>query len=441
MKKLMRVDTAGVSLGIAPAQDNSAVSAWQQGMNTIFREGAARPEPGQLSLFMRLDTKPVIGLGQVERGGRPILFWGQRDKLFRGDLFSATPVTDASDIAYSGIADQTVEKVATRWSLQGWGEWMVAANGIDELRIFKPSNTVFRPLGHASVFGAAYHKPPAHTTAGVAFKPTLLVRAKTHILAFTHHVHASSAVDNEILDGEQTYWWCDDNNIAEWVPDPSNAAGSNIIKDAPSPIVAAKPYLDGAAAFTLNTCHLVQYLGDPFWFGTVRTLTGIGAFGESCVVAVGRFLYGLGPKGFWRTDGTEYQYYDHPRVRDWYLTRVNLEQASKIVAWHDPTNDRVVWFFPAVGSLENSSAIGFDYDQNTWHMPTYARSAAAAPEAFIYPIVGDLTGNIWQQSFQGTPATPVANPISFTAAYTLELGYGEGGYGGGGYGGLTGGNG
>jgi hypothetical protein len=435
MKKLIHVDAEGVSQGVSPAQRNTAVVAWLQGSNVIFREKAVRPEPGQVSLFPKLDTKPITGFGQAERGGRPILFWGQRDKLFRGDLYASPTTTDVSDTAYAGIANQTNERLATRWSMQAWGEWMVAANGVDELRAFKPGNSTFHPLGHANVFGGSYKKPAEHVAAAVAFKPTLLVRAKSHMLAFTHHVHPTATADNEISDGEQTYWWCDDNNLAVWLPAADNAAGSNIIKDAPAPILAAKPFLDGAAAFSLNTCHLVQYLGDPFWFGTVRTLQGIGAFGESSVVPVGRVLYGAGPKGLWRTDGTEYQYLDHPRVRDWYLTRLNLDQSSKVVVGHDPTMDRVIWFFPADGSLEVSAAIGYDYSQNTFHQPGYVRSAAAVPEAFTFPVMGDLLGNVWRQSFQDTPAAPSLDPLSFTAAYTLGLGYGEGGYGAGGYGG------
>lgn len=441
MEKLIRVDSEGVSQGISPAQRNTAIAAWKDAENIIFREKAVRPEPGQSSMFAKLADKPVIGMAQAERGGRPILFWGDRTKLFRGDPYASTPVTDVSDATYSGIAAQTNEKVATRWSMQSWGEWMVAANGIDELRAFKPGNATFHTLGHANIFGAGYQKPAEHVAAGKEFRPHFLVRAKSHILAFSHHIHATASTDNEISEGEQTFWWCDDNRLDIWLPAAGNAAGSSILRDAPSPLMTAKPFLDGAATFTLNTCHLIQYVGSPFWFVPIRTLQGIGAFGEAAVVPVGRQLFGAGPKGLWRCDGAEYQYLDHPKVRDWYLTQLNLEQASQIVAWHDPTHDRVVWFFPAAGAVEPSLAIAYDYTQGTFHRPKYIRSAASIPESFPYPVVGDLEGNIWRQSYADAPTSPTLNPVSFPATYTLTAGYGVGGYGLGGYGGVTEGNG
>jgi hypothetical protein len=257
------------------------------------------------------------------------------------------------------------------------------------------------------------------------------------MLAFAHHVHASSSTDNEIADGENYFWFCDQNNIFDWFPLRTNAAGGQPIKDCPSPIVSAHPMLDGAAAYTKTTQHLIQFIGDPLWFSTVRTQYGIGALGHHAVVPVGRVHYGAGPQGIWRSDGSQYQYIDHPVVKDWMYGRLTDNQASKTVAWHDPSLERVVWFFCADGSTQWNAAIAFDYNQGTVHIPGYVRSAASIQEAFGYGITGSSTGEVYRQSFLSAVGSPdPGSPLTLFPEAELAAGYGEGGYGGLVYGGL-----
>lgn len=440
MRTLVRIGQEQILSGIQPATRHDANDLWIEGSNVIFREGGMRPEPGQLLLAPKLVSDPIIGFGESERGGHPMLYWGTRTKLYRMNLQLAVgsqidEVTRTVGGNYNGREDQDHLSPATRWSLQSWGEWMIAANGVDELQYHRPVDTDFKNIS-SPPGGVTYNKPAIHTAAGVAFKPHYLVRARGHMLAFTHHVHASATTDNEIADGEQYFWWCDQNNIFDWLAIRANAAGSQIIRDAPSVILSAHPMLDGAAAYTLTTQHLIQYLGDPLWFGVVRTQYGIGALGHHAVVPVGRVHYGAGPQGLWRSDGSQYQYIDHPVVRDWMYRRLHTHQASKTVAWHDPSQERVIWFFCADGSLTWNAAIAFDYVQGTVHIPDYIRSAASIMEAFDFGITGSTTGEVFRQSFLGDigPADP-GKPLTLVATTGLTVGYGEAGYGRLGYGG------
>jgi len=439
-RTLVRFGPEEILTGIQPAVVHDANALWIDGRNVIFRDGALRPEPGQLLLFSKPEADIIIGFGESERGGRPILYYGTPTKLWRVDL-QATPGTEVDNVsraaggAYTGVINQSGDQLATRWSFQSWGEWMIAANGRDELQYHKPSNADFLKIS-TPPGGVSYFEPTAHVAAGVPFKPHFLVRARGSMLAFTHHLHATPSSENEIPEGEQYVWWCDQNNIFDWLPKRTNAAGSLLLRDAPSPIISAHPMLDGAAAYTLTTQHLIQFIGDPLWFGNVRTQYGIGALGHHAVVPVGRVHFGAGPQGIWRSDGTQFQYIDHPLVRDWMFRRLNKEQSSKTVAWHDPSQERVMWFFPADGSAVINSSIAFDYSRGTVHIPGYVRSAASIMEAFDYGITGSLTGDVYRQSFLGVGSSPtdvVPIPVSATAA--LNLGYGQGGYGRLGYGG------
>src|SRR5688572_30477453 len=107
MRTLVRFGPAEILTGIQPATRHDANDLWIDGSNVVFREGALRPEPGQLLLFPKISSDPIIGFGESERGGHPILFWGTRTKLYRADLSQAlgaqiTDVTRAIGGDYNG---------------------------------------------------------------------------------------------------------------------------------------------------------------------------------------------------------------------------------------------------------------------------------------------------------------------------------------------------
>jgi hypothetical protein len=435
MLKLVDLAQGALDAGVSPATTVSSTPIWKSASNVVFSEGAVRPEPGQALLFQKQSTDPVIGFGEIERAGRQILVWGTKSKLFRGDRIAASPVTDISGAAYTGITDATDEEPATRWSIQPWGEWAVFANGKDELQIFKPSNSTALTPGHASMFAGAYKRPLEHEAAGVVFRPYFVARVRSFMLAACHHKMASSASDNEIADGEQTVWWCDSNNIADWFPTSNNLAGSLPIRDLGGPIKAFHPFQDGAAAYSENNLVIIQYLGAPLVFGAVRTLAGVGAFGPHSVVQVGQVHYGAGNQGLWRTNGNEVDHFDAVFVRDWFLSKLTRSQRSKVVAWSDLKNSRVVWFFPGEGSLIHNKAIAFNYETGSFHIPGYVRTAASLQEVFNYPITAGLDGSIWEQSSGDAAGASPGNPLALIADYTITTGYGGGGYGTFGYGG------
>lgn len=439
MNKLLRIEAPLLLSGIAPALENDSAPLWIDGRNVVFRDGAVRPEPGQAVIYATFDPgKKIIGIGETERQGHPILWWGTLDKIFRADL-TTTPVSTQVTTQATGLtgrANEDKDGIASHASFATWGEWMAWANGVDEM---KYRNTTGLPGGtFANISAIPGFTQPDGVPGGVTFKPHFLVTAGSHLLAAMHHKHLGSGTfDNEVPEGENTIWWCSQNNLAQWAATRANSAGSFILRAAKGPLTSMTPYLDGAALTTLESIHLLRYMGDPLWFGIARNLSGIGGLSPRSQVAVGGAIYGMGTQGFWVTDGAQYQFIDTPMIRDYVYKQLNFDQKSKIVSWHDIAEERIIWWVPFSPETEVSNAVAFSLKDGTWHLPGYVRTAASLGGPFGYGIIGDVKGSIYRQSYQSNTIPQSGDPLLLGEGSRFTLGYGNSGYGGLGYGGRS----
>ena len=417
-RRLARLPSELVRSGITPSLENDVPPLWVDGGNVVFRDGGIRPEPGQFKLFDKLQKKPVIGVNEMVRDGNKILYWGSVDKLYKGDR-TQTPPTAEVGTGYTGIQDATESQEATRWSLEPWGRWMFAANGINDLQVDKATGTMV-PL--EDEVGFTFPDGIADN-----FAPEIVLKIKSFLMAFRQ---------NDGDAGLNTVYWCSDNSPLDWATAADNSAGNIPIRDMPSPIIAALPMGSGAATYSTSSMHLVQFIGSPNWFGVARVLDGIGAFGKHSVVVVGRRHFGMGPRGIFETDGTDFRYIDQPEAHRYIYDDINLVQKSKVVGWHDVDLERVVWFYCSKQSNTWDRAIGFDYRNRVWMFPQYYRSAASQTAVFDFPITADEDGNIYLQSIGSVPPPPDSAPIQLQDSVGFSgVGFGEGGFGTGGFGG------
>lgn len=436
MQKIARIEAPLLLSGINPGLENDSAPLWVNGENVVFRDGAIRPEPGQLLIYNRVNSNVrVLGIGESEREGHPILWWADKNKIFRADM-TVTPFTSQVTQQYASFAgreDESKDGIATTVSLAAWGEWMVAANGIDEM-VYR--DTAGLPGGSFALISAiAGFTQPDGVPVGVKFRPHFLVRAGSHMMANMHHRHTGSPPHNEVPEGEQTVWWCSQNDLAAWKATRANSAGSFILRDATGPFTAAIPFLDGEIVSTLNSIHVIRFIGDPLWFGVARSLFGIGSVSAKGMVNHGSIIYGMGPQGFWRTDGAQFEFIDTPYIRDYVYKNFNDGQKSKVVAWLDASEERIVWFLPFLPNTELSHAVGYSLKDGTWHLPGYIRTAASPGGPFGFGITGDDIGSIYRQTYQSTGVASSGDIFKLAEGLLFFSGYGFGGYGYLGYGG------
>jgi len=199
--------------------------------------------------------------------------------------------------------------------------------------------------------------------------------------------------------------------------------------DLPSDFISGVNFQGTVVGLTSNTLHTFPFVGPPNVFGSELALSGVGVFGKHALVESDRALYGFGPRGIWRADGISFEYADSPALREFVYNDLNKDQASKIVAWYNPFDEIIVFFYPTRDSKENDRAVAFDFSSKNWTIYGFGRSAADRADAFQFAINGDSLGRIFYTDVTTTAFAVNTGSLFVDEQIKLQAGYGEGGYG------------
>lgn len=415
-RKLIDVEEE-VTTGTHPSLPNDRVPFWKETSNVIFHELGVVAAPGHFLLFDKLDSGPKLGLLEAEiladTVRKKTLFSGNPTKLMRfveGDIIE-TDVSRAVGGAYGTGAPlhQTPNNNALLWSFAQWGEWALATNGWDKLQLYKGNVAAPQKFFDLQQSGAV----------ALPFSRAQIIR---RLKAFAVALNTSNGAD--------LVEWCDLDDLFTWTNTQLNQAGSLPIRNLNSQIMAAEDLGNaGLGVYGRDQLHLLSFIGAPDVFGFDKLLDGLGAYGKAAVAPIGAYHYGWGPRGIWRTDGSQIEYIDNPSVRDFLKANLNHEQSSKIVAWPLVNYSCVVFFFPKVGSLWNNAGLCYSFANGTWWQFDFGRSAATAGTVFDLPFTADNIGNIFQVTESSTPSTGLAGPLTIVGSVEEVAGWGFGGFG------------
>lgn len=236
-------------------------------------------------------------------------------------------------------------------------------------------------------------------------KARILLNNHSHLLAFN------------LEDAENGYAWCSADNVEDWEIRRGNSAGRAYLREASSEIIAAVPLGDTVAVYTKSEMFIVFYQGAPFYFGHNLGLTGVGAVGQKAVVAVDRFNYGLGPLGFFRTDGASYQYLDEPAIREYFLSQINEEQISKTVAYFNKERNEVIFHYPSGSSLEPNQGLSLNLAKLVWAPYSFGKTSGESEGVFAYPITADAAGKVYKENSGANADTAALSSFIQTKAF------------------------
>ena len=265
-----------VDVGLQPSAGLELQRLWEDGRNIRFVRGAVTPQGGQSVAFARAGNLPVIGMLEGIIAGKRTLYYGDRNSLFKYvETQSAIDVT-RDGAAYNGVEHESVDTATgvltgtTRWSMASWGTTPVATNGIDKPQIFDTATGLFKDLasGDKDTTGDDATNEQFDTAEiAITFTPYMLV------------MNTSGGGENSYADVQRIHW--SDNNLIEaglehtgWVPAATNDAGSVLVRDIDSPILAALPLGPAIAFYGANSMHAISFIGAPFYFSHQRLLTG-----------------------------------------------------------------------------------------------------------------------------------------------------------------------
>ena len=282
---------------------------------------------------------------------------------------------------------------ATTWSLDTWGEYLIACSSADG-KIYEWQ------VGFATpTLAAAITNAPTGCNA-------VMVTADRIVFAL-----GAGGNPRKVA-------WCDQENNTVWTAAIDNLAGDYELAT-PGTLMAGKRVKGVNLLFTDVDVHTAQYVGPPFVYGFEKAGSGCGLISAQSVAAIDTAAIWMSSSGFWMYDG-----YVKPLpcdVSDYVFNDINLTQKSKIYAVHLSQFGEIWWFYPSNDSNENDSYVSYNYREGHWNIGTLSRLAGADAGVFTYPLMVDSSGYIYEHEvgFAYDSAT------LFAQSGPIELGTGE----------------
>jgi hypothetical protein len=276
---------------------------------------------------------------------------------------------------------------ATTWSMDTWGEYLIACSNAD---------------------GKIYEWQLGFTTPTLAAAITNAPTSNKAILVTAERIlFALGAGGNP-----RKVQWCDQENNTLWTPAGDNQAGDYELAT-PGTLLAGKRVKGVNLLFTDVDVHTAQYIGAPFVYGFEKAGSGCGLISAQSVAAIDTAAIWMSKSGFWIYDG-----YVKPLpsdVSDYVFGNMNFNQASKVYSVHNSKFGEIWWYYPSSQSTENDSYVTFNYRENSWNIGTLARTAGTDAGVFVNPLMVSSDGYIYEHevgfSYDGASVYAESGPV------------------------------
>jgi len=257
-----------------------------------------------------------------------------------------------------GVARQDASTLqpATVWSLDNWGEYLLAMSPDD---------------------GKLYEWDlSASTAAQVSNAPTscsgFMVTEERFVVCF------GAGGDPRKVQ------WSDQEDNTTWTAAATNQAGDLNIQTNGT-ILRGLRTRGQSVILTSEDCHTMTYQGPPFVYGLERVGTSCGLIGAGAAASVDNGVFWMGRRSFFVYAGGRVQ--EVPcEVGDFVFSDMNSDQRSKISAVVNSAWNEIWWFYPSSGSTECDRYVAYDYVENIWTTGNMDRTAGVDRGVFRQPL-------------------------------------------------------
>jgi hypothetical protein len=364
---------------------------WRDASLVRWHNGSMRPVGGWSTRVSSAFDAAARGMHSwVDNSDDSHIVAGTYAKLFHvnasGTVVEITPsgLTAGSEDAavnlgygggYYGLGYYGVERPntgvfqeATTWSLDNWGEYLVACSPQD--------GKLYEWQLDTGVVAAQISNAPVDNLG-------LIVTEERFLFAL-------GAGSNP-----RKVQWCDREDNTTWTPDATNEAG-DIELQTNGQIMAAARVRGKTLIVTDNDAHSATYQGPPFVYGFERVGTACGLVSRKAIASIDDGAFWMGARGFFMFDGSIAR--EIPcDVSDYVFADINKNQISKTYAVHNSQYGEIWWFYPSNDSLENNKYVAFDYLEKHWEIGEIDRTCGVDRGVFTNPIWVDASGNIYDQ--------------------------------------------
>jgi len=257
---------------------------------------------------------------------------------------------------------------AATWSLDTWGEYLVACSDAD---------------GKLYEWQLGFSTPTL--AAAITNAPTSCAAVMTTAERFVFALGASG--------NPRKVAWCDQENNTVWTPSTTNQAGDFDLQTVGS-LKCGKRVRGLNLLFTDVDVHASSYIGAPYVYSFEKVGSGCGVISSQAVAAIDTAAMWMSRSGFWIYDG-----YVKPLtsdVGDYVFDNINYTQASKIYAVHNSKYGEITWFYPSSSSNENDSYVTYNYREGHWAIGLMVRTAGTDRGVFSNPLMVSSDGYVYE---------------------------------------------
>lgn len=257
---------------------------------------------------------------------------------------------------------------AATWSLDTWGEYLVACSTSDgKLYEWQLDDVT-----------------PITTAAQIANSPTgctgLTVTDERSIFALGANGNPRKVA------------WCDLEDNTVWTAASTNQAGSFTLTTS-GKIMCARRVRGQVLVLTDIDAHVANYVGQPFTYQFETAGRNCGIISRQAVAVLDNMTIWMGNRGFFVYDG-----YVKPLasdVEDYIFSDLNGSQRSKIVCVPNTEFGEIWWFYPSSSSVENDRYVVYNYQEGHWAIGRLSRSCGTDKGVFNYPMMWASDGFVY----------------------------------------------
>jgi hypothetical protein len=263
---------------------------------------------------------------------------------------------------------------ATDWTLDNWGEDLVACPSGGPIYIWSPSNGIStaRMIGQGPI-----------ANGGI-----FVAMPEQQIIAWASDVEG---VQDPLL-----VRWCDIGDYTVWTAASTNQAGSYRIPTG-SRIVGGIQASQQGVLWTDIDVWSMQYIGYPLVYGFNKLGSGCGLVGKHAMGMLNNVVYWMGLDQFYALEGGEVIPIPCP-VWDVIFQDLDTTQLEKVRAAPSSGFNEIAWFYPSKsgGTGEVDSYVKFNVLQAAWDYGKLSRTAWIDQSILGEPIGADPSGYIYQ---------------------------------------------
>ena len=291
-------------------------------------------------------------------------------------LYQAT-VCASNTRAWNEAASSGVPFSVTQWSLDNWGEDIVANRS--------GSNIFYWDVNASTIPGQVH--AASITTSPISVNSILVSPNDRHLIAFGTNEFAVDATVSGTFN-PMLVRWSDQDDKSNWVPAADTTAGEVVLTDG-TEIIGAKRSKNAINIWTDNSLWTMAFAGPPFTFRFTQAGSNCGMVGPHAGIDFNGVTYWMGFGNFYRFSG---QVETLPcTVRRFIFDDINQNYYTKVYAGTNSEFNEIIWLYPSGDGTECDKYVIYNPVDNYWVYGTMFFTTFADKEVFGNTITTGVT--------------------------------------------------